>query len=855
MFDEDFDEDDLPIPVVSDSTPTAGDLLPIAERVALGVENGNHHNGGIVPFPAHLRGLAILEALTDTERRTHERLLRHGYRPTIYEYNDAEGRVIYAVARYDHDSEPKEIRPLRYCGKDRHGRDLFWFNLPKGTKPLMGMDELAARSESPVLVVEGEKTALAAAALFPDHVVVTWPSGVAGARYVDLSALAGRRVVAWPDNDIPGRRAARVLLGRALEAGAASAALVDVPGEFGPAWDLADAIPAEAATHDVAALLATARPVTAADAARYVGNPEKRAARRRLLGHQPGYSRVPQDAAKDALTVLDPDMAGGAWHRAARCWYHAYGEQGLAAFDEWSARGSKYKAGEPAQLWELYRGEVGFAASPLAWLLRLAKRTAEEKQLNVTVDAEALMIAEIDALNADHAVVVRGGKTVVMHEAYDPRFERYGLTYVKKADFIDKHVRKVAVPGEDGKSSKLVPLGKLWFGTTRRREYDGVLFLPGKTAPYRMLNLWRGFTVEPTDNPEGWSKFKDHISHNIAGGDEKAFAYIMNWMAFGVQRLDKPVRTTLVLTGAKGAGKSIFSVILGHLFGDHHFATAHAGDVLGKFNSHLEYVLTLGLEEAVAPENRAQDSVFKDLINSDTLRLEEKFMGVWKVPNHLRIILTSNNDHVVRADGIDRRFAVFAVTHPDIAAPDARRRYFGELMEQMECGGYEAMLGELLARDVSGWNPEAIPETEALKQQKLLNLTTDPVRSWLHERLTDGTQITFLEDKLKDVPIYRWSKTGTTTVVARHVLDDFVDYIGRNGMRSSERKFAMGLPRYMPGTFKSEVKKLPDGDGTTSAHRVYTFPSLDEARATFTEKTGFGDWPPVEEEKGEDAKT
>ena len=849
MFDEDFDEDDLPIPVVSDSTPTAGDLLPIAERVALGVETGKHHNGAIVPFPPHLRGRAILDALTGDERKLHQRLVGREFKAAVYEYLDAEGRVIFAALRWDHPSEPKEVRPLRYCGKDRHGMDLFWFNLPKGTRPLMSADQLAARPDAPVLMVEGEKTAVAAAALFPDHVVVTWPSGVAGARYVDLSAVAGRSVVAWPDNDIPGRGAARVFVARALDAGAVSAALVDVPSELGAGWDLADAVPDSAGPLDLAKLLASARTVTAADAARYIANAERQSAKRRLLGHRPGYSNVSIEAASTALSVLDADMGGGAWHRAARCWYHAYGETGLAAFDAWSSRGAKYKDGEPAQMWEGYGREEGFVASPLAWLLRLAKRTAAEKQLNVEIDAEALVIAEIDALSADHAVVSRGGKTAVMREWYDPRFERYGLTYLKKADFVDKHVRKVALPGDDDKSGKSAPLGKLWFNTARRREYDGVMFLPGKSAGYRMLNLWRGFAVDPVDNPDGWSKFKDHIFHNIAGGEEMAFAYILNWMAYAVQHLDKPVRTTLVLTGAKGAGKSIFSVILGHLFGEHHFATAHASDVLGKFNAHLEYVLTLGLEEAVAPENRAQDSVFKDLINSDTLRLEEKFMGVWRVPNHLRIILTSNNEHVVRADGIDRRFAVFAVTHPDIAAPDARRRYFGELVEQMECGGYEAMLGELLARDVSGWNPEAIPETEALRQQKLLNLATDPVRSWLHERLTDGTQITFVENTASGVPVYRWSKTGNTTVVARHVLDDFVDYIGRNGMRSSERRFAMGLSRYMPGGFKSRVAKLPDGDGTSSAHRVYDFPSLEEARAAFAEKTGLGDWPEADPEE------
>jgi len=838
---DDIDEDDLPFPVGPDTTVSNHDLLPIAERVALGAEQGHVADGAIVPFPPELRGRAILDALTGTERGTHEGLVARGFTPTPYEYLDTEGRVIFVAVRYDHPTERKQVLPLRYCGRSKQGPRMFWFNLPKGTTPLFGLDQLAARPDAQVLIVEGEKAALAAAALFPDHVTVTWPSGTGNVGRADLSLLSGRRVTAWPDNDIPGRKAARKILSRALENGAESAAYVDVPREFGDGWDLADPVPENAAGYDLPHLIETARQLTNSDLARLVGGAGAHA-KRRLLGYKPGYSNVAPEAAEEALTLIDPDAAGGQWQRLARCWYFAFGAAGLDAFDAWSQQGEKYKDGEPAKLWAEYAAQEGFVAAPLAWLLRMAQRAGEEKQLNAKVDAEALVVAELDALSADHAVVYRGGKTVVVREEFDPRFDRYSLIYIKKNDFVDKHVRKIQLPGEDGKPGKWVPLGKTWFNTARRREYDSVVFLPGVDAGPRKLNLWRGFTVDPADDREGWSKLKDHILQNIAGGDQVSYDYIMNWLAFSVQHLDKPVRTALVLVGPKGVGKSILSVIFGHLFGEHHFATARPGDVLGRFNSHLEFTLTVGLEEAVAPESRAQDSVFKDLINSDRLTIEEKFMGVWAVPNRLRIILTSNNDHVVRADGHDRRYAVFSVSHPHLADPDARRRYFGELVEQMESGGYQAMLGELLARDVSSWNPEKIPETEALRRQKLLNLSTDPVRSWMHDRLTDGVNITFGETA-PGTPVHRWGQDQHTVIPVRDVLNDFVEYAARNGMRVSERKFTLQLGGYMPAGFASRTAKLPSGDGTGTAQRVYDFPPLAVAREAFATATGISDWP------------
>jgi putative DNA primase/helicase len=68
-------------------------------------------------------------------------------------------------------------------------------------RSLYNLSELALRPDSPVLIVEGEKTADAAKQLFPDFVVVTSSGGAKSANKSDWSVLQGRDIVIAPDND------------------------------------------------------------------------------------------------------------------------------------------------------------------------------------------------------------------------------------------------------------------------------------------------------------------------------------------------------------------------------------------------------------------------------------------------------------------------------------------------------------------------------------------------------------------------------------------------------------------------------------------------------------------------------
>ena len=114
--------------------------------------------------------------------------------------------------------------------------------IPDGqTIPLYNSIDVAEASPgSVVLVVEGEKTANFAYRA-TGRLAVTWMGGSGGVKKPhDWESLAGLNVIVCPDNDDPGRKAAKVVCGRLLGAGVASLSVLNPPPDSPEGWDLAD---------------------------------------------------------------------------------------------------------------------------------------------------------------------------------------------------------------------------------------------------------------------------------------------------------------------------------------------------------------------------------------------------------------------------------------------------------------------------------------------------------------------------------------------------------------------------------------------------------------------------------------
>lgn len=160
---------------------------------------------------------------------------RLGLPSALYPYRDAAGEVLFFIARYETTSG-KQIRPWVYTAAG-------WVNRAyPAPRPLFGLELLAEHPQSPVLIVEGEKCALAARRLIKPSVRVTisWCGGASAVGQADWTWLAHRAVMIWPDADEAGWRAGAEVAER-LVGVAASVQVIDTHG-LPEAWDIADAI-------------------------------------------------------------------------------------------------------------------------------------------------------------------------------------------------------------------------------------------------------------------------------------------------------------------------------------------------------------------------------------------------------------------------------------------------------------------------------------------------------------------------------------------------------------------------------------------------------------------------------------
>jgi putative DNA primase/helicase len=180
-------------------------------------------------------------------------------------YRNGAGEVLFWIQRIRLRSGAKAFLHRVWLDGDWHRpsrRDAFTCDWPT-PRALYGLPDLLQRPEAPVLVVEGEGTADAAARLFPQHVVLSWVNGAKAIAKADWTPLAGRSVTLWPDADAAGVEAMQSLAAL-LHPLDCQLQLVALPPDLPQGWDLADAdwTPRQAARQ----LAKAAQPWTAPDA-------------------------------------------------------------------------------------------------------------------------------------------------------------------------------------------------------------------------------------------------------------------------------------------------------------------------------------------------------------------------------------------------------------------------------------------------------------------------------------------------------------------------------------------------------------------------------------------------------------
>ncbi|CAN7219029.1 primase-helicase family protein [Mesorhizobium sp. LjNodule214] len=434
---------------------------------------------------------------------------------------------------------------------------------------------------------------------------------------------------------------------------------------------------------------------------------------------------------------------------------------------------------------------------------------------------------------------------------FDSRGELATMSF---AEFRNAHFEKrIQVGQDDGGKPKTVPLVDHWLRHPLTRRYERVEFRPKSATANDVLNLWRGW---PHGLVPGWEEtrlgpdgpqpvvdsifdgpkmppgycdmFLDHMLHNMCGGDHETFNYLLGWMADALWN-PGPCDTAVVLQGSQGSGKTFFVERFMEFFGVHALTLDNEDQVVGHFNKHLMNRSVIFADEAFFAGNPKHAARLKTLVSAPELLVEPKGVDPFVVDKMFRLIMASNDDHVIRAERDDRRNLVLGV---DAGPHNQDREYFALMHDEWKTGGRRALFrwltgaywGEQVGQGrFRKWDR---PVTAALQEQKDMSLP--PAQMAIYNMLCEGEP----PSQAKDDPT-----TGNVFVATKLLMEG-------NKLKPQQAKAVGDLLRMLAGSAAKNDRQYFGDGALRRQYRGYWLPALPECRKRWEAHLGRTvEWP------------
>lgn len=516
------------------------------------------------------------------------------------------------------------------------------------------------------------------------------------------------------------------------------------------------------------------------------------------------------DEARSALKLVEADEYE-TWSRVGLALKHSLGASAFSIWDEWSAKSVKYPGqDECRKFWDGFNPD---GTLTIGTVFHLAQERGWDGPKH----------AVVREMNERYGILTYGSTTRIIVKEPAPGEV---LTLLGKQAFIDR-LAPEKFPQDDGREGVTwIPKASYWLAHRHAAHYHQVIFNPAKPSGHNgaSWNMWQGFAVVPRKGD--WSRLQHHIHVNICGGDEELTAWMLNWMALGVQKPEVVIGTAPVLKGLPGTGKGILANAYGRLFGPHYVSITKDEHVSGRFNQHLEGRRFVSVDEAMFGGDRRNAGVIKTMLTEPRIMIERKGVDPIWLENHMIFMVTSNERSIVPADIGDRRWQVIEVA--DTHRED--RAYFGAILAEMEGGGHEAMLFDLLHRDISsGPDPHITIRTPELFDQIIQ--AQGPIERYLYQALDAG----YLPQP--DAP---GNGPGITTI--RAMYEDMqrtqanAQYVQQTLFGRTISELFSGVKKVQSGQFITGRDAM--GRMLTERSTRYQFPKLAECRSAFEDHMG-----------------
>ncbi len=436
---------------------------------------------------------------------------------------------------------------------------------------------------------------------------------------------------------------------------------------------------------------------------------------------------------------------------------------------------------------------------------KVKKRRQPARALNEISSGEVLSddeIAVLEEINRTFTHVTIGGKhKVVSLKPYQTGGVSHVFEDLSQFQHYFHHKPRVA--------RKLAGTAWLsWSGKNYKPGGVGFYPVPDK-CPDDVFNLYEGLALEPIEGD--CTVYLNHLLRVVCAGNEEAYQYLIQWMAHIIQKPDEKPSVAIVMKSVPGTGKGTTVKPLLQILGQYAAHINGAGHISGRFNSILANKLLVFADEVTICKSSEADRL-KAIISEPTFNLERKGIDAEPMPNFARLIFASNSTQVLQAGIRERRYLVLEPS-PEKAQS---RDYFDQLYRWFNDGGAAKLLWYLKGVDLSGFDPQRAPQTDALREEILLGLS--------------GVEL-FLYGELINEPPFN----GEVRLFAKDMVSRFVAWSIERGEKIKEP-----AARSLLGKSLAQMGLVKNGRPDRGNGVFYELPEVGVLQAAFARLIGMG---------------
>jgi len=313
-------------------------------------------------------------------------------------------------------------------------------------------------------------------------------------------------------------------------------------------------------------------------------------------------------------------------------------------------------------------------------------------------------------------------------------------TLISKEAYLTEKARGVG--GDRGEAELLWLTG----GRARCRVVESLIYdpglPPGVTTTGRgvgVYNTYRPSDVRPVPGDVGpWLQLLDALS--LEDG-EPAKGMLLDRLAWAIQHPGVKFNHGVILGGEAGIGKDSFLAPWLDCVGRHNVVIIHGQELASDFNSwaKAKVVLVNEINWGTHADRHRVSELLKPALAAppETLRVNEKNLRPYSVPNRLQMFGFTNHRIPIHADPDERRYLMLWCGLELGEHADAWSAWFAQYWQWLRVGGTEAVMAYLLERDLSHFQPGARPPVTGWLEQIIMH-ATDDLQPWLLEQIKRG---------------------------------------------------------------------------------------------------------------------